>query len=287
MRVAGRHGRFGGVASQAAPKACQRKTSRWQPESAIVADGKAVNGANGYAADFESGIVGEGAENEQRILGLDAVFLDLDFLLEIEAAHAQKAADVGGDAESWRKDRLAEFFFEIAMNVEVRALRVNKDASRVVVEVERHVEALIDLFDPGVVFPATLPLPDHGSKVVARTSRDGCNQGVRAGGEAADFDESHSGAADLGGRRVLDEALALEEKESAVKEKQADGRAHGGPDAKGVWRSGDDGGEDIHAFSSARKGVEPSLTEWQGWRSRKVGAVDYVGHGWADGSGLL
>ena len=65
---------------------------------------------------------------------------------------------------------------------------------------------------------ALLPLPGRGVEVVARDAGDGCRHRVRTGGEAVDFYQAHGGAADLGSGCVQDQALALQEAETAIEQ---------------------------------------------------------------------
>jgi len=71
-------------------------------------------------------------------------------------------------------------------------------------------QALVGDSYPFAILAALLPLPRRGMEVVAGDAGDGRNHGVRADGQAVDFNQAHGGAANLRSRCVEDQTLALQ-----------------------------------------------------------------------------
>jgi hypothetical protein len=92
------------------------------------------------------------------------------------------------------------------------------------------VQARVHHFLPALVFARLHVNPDHGAMEIAGKLRDGRRNGVGAVGQAIDLHQAHGGAVDLGGGSVLNQALALEHAEAAVKEVQAGARPDQGVD---------------------------------------------------------
>src|SRR5208337_2190298 len=109
---------------------------------------RTVGGSDRRAGYSQARIVRQSPQHEQRVHGLDAVFLDLDFVVGPNAMVQQEIADIAGNFQAARKQRVAELFLEVAVDVQVSALGIDQDAARVVVEVKRHMQALIRLLDP-------------------------------------------------------------------------------------------------------------------------------------------
>src|SRR5712671_3219133 len=104
------------------------------------------------------------------------------------------------------------------MQVEFGAAGVDHDFAGVVIEKERHVHALGGHFDPLAASAATLPLPGYGAVVVTGALCDRRDHGVRADGEAAQFDHAKRCAANFRNWSVEDEMTALEQAEALEKQ---------------------------------------------------------------------
>ena len=115
------------------------------------------------------------------------------------------------------------------MQIQFRAARVDHDLAGIVVEKKRNVHALGSHFDP-LLAPATLlPFPSHGAVVETIALGNGRIDGVRAGGQAAEFDHSEGGAANLGDRRVENKPPSLQQPEALKKQVNADKESDDAP----------------------------------------------------------
>ena len=133
---------------------------------------------------------------------------------------------------------IAELLLEIAMQIEIRATRVDHDFAGVVVQKKRDVHALGRDLHPLLVFAALLPLPRHSAVVVARTLGDGRKHGVRSSGEAVDFDHTERCAANLRDWRIEDQMTPLQKQESFVENVQSGEDSDDAPGRRpGVRRS--------------------------------------------------
>ena len=186
--------------------------------------------------DFDPGIVGQRAQNEERVLGLDAVLLDLDLVVGVDAMTREECADVAGSWIFGGEKRVAEFLEKIAVDVEVSTARIDQHASGIVVEEEWQMHALSRDFNPLVAFALAFPLPNQSAVVVTRTGADGRNHGVRPDREAAQFDHSHGGAANLGEGRVEDKVATLQQAEALNERKDAGAKSNDAPELDGGGR---------------------------------------------------
>src|SRR5271163_306504 len=96
------------------------------------------------------------------------------------------------------------------MQIEFGSQRLNEQPAGRIVDKKRHVQSFVRNFLPVLLLARAL-LP--GNRVVkeARLACDGCWQSVWTSGCAVDFDQSHCGAADLGGGSAQQQALAREQ----------------------------------------------------------------------------
>jgi len=116
------------------------------------------------------------------------------------------------------------------MEIEFGAARVNHHLAGVVVEKEGHVHALGGHFDPLAASTLAFPLPGHGAVVVTGSLCDGRNHGVRADGEAAEFDHAERSAANFRNWRVKDEVTALEQAEALEEQENPGAESDDAPD---------------------------------------------------------
>ena len=176
---------------------------------------------DGAWGEFDAGILAEGSQEKEGILGLDAEFFDFNFVGGADAVAEQKAADVGGDFFFGGEERVAVFLLEVAMEIEFGAAGVDQDFAGKVVEKERHVHALGGDLHPLVVLALALPLPDQGAEVITRVAANGGEHGKRAGGEAGEFDHAHGRTADAGSGRVENQLPALQQAEALIEQEKA------------------------------------------------------------------
>ena len=106
---------------------------------------------HGYA-----GIRGQGSQDEECVLGLDAVFLQLEFLAGVEFVPRQETGHIGGKIQPAGEQRSVELVVEVTMDVEFGALGIDQHASGVVVQVEGQVQAFVGDFFPAVALPRLL-----------------------------------------------------------------------------------------------------------------------------------
>ena len=102
----------------------------------------------GCGANFDARIFTERAEDEERVLGLDAELFHLDFVVGDDAVARQEAAHGVGHRIVRGEERVAEFLFEVTVQVEIGAARVDQQASSIVVDEEGQVHALAGDLDP-------------------------------------------------------------------------------------------------------------------------------------------
>ena len=188
-----------------------------------------------------------------------------------EAQHIARRRILGGE------ERIAELLFEIAVQVEVGSARIDQHASRIVVNEERHVHALPGHLDPLFILAALFVLPHERAVVVAGARCDGCNHGVRTDGEAADFNHSHRGAANLRERSIENQPPALQQLKSIEEKADAGAEADAAPEEQsGGVRRAKDQNREAHR-RSPRGGWDPlpivSLTNGQAAGSRKSRAA--------------
>src|SRR5579863_9383903 len=88
---------------------------------------------NRRCADNKARIVCQRSQDEERVFRLDAIFIDLDFLVGGNAVACKKAGNVERNLHRAGKERGAEFIVEVAMDVHLSALGVNQHASSIVV----------------------------------------------------------------------------------------------------------------------------------------------------------
>ena len=96
-----------------------------------------------------------------------------------------------------RKNRIAEFTAEVAVQIEFGAARINQEFAGVVVEKKRDVKDFFGDFFPVIIASGLVALPGYGSIVEAGQTGDRSMQSERAGREAADLDEAERGAPDF------------------------------------------------------------------------------------------
>ena len=91
-------------------------------------------------------------------------------------------------------------------------------------------------FNPLVAFVLAFPLPNQSAVVVTRTGADGRDHGVRPDREAAEFDHSHGGAANLREWRVEDKVATLQQAEALNEGEDADAKPNDAPELDGRGR---------------------------------------------------
>ena len=96
-----------------------------------------------------------------------------------------------------REQRCAVFLVKVAMNVHLRALRIDKQSTGVVVQVEGKITAFVSDLLPRFVLARLLPLPSHAAVVITGQTGDGSVHDVWPYGEPIYFHQSHGSAADL------------------------------------------------------------------------------------------
>src|SRR6185503_14888851 len=107
---------------------------------------------------------------------------------------------------------------KVTMQVHVGAARVDKDLVGAVVEVEGNVQVLVSNFHPLAVLSTLAHFPCGALVVVAIHPFERRTHHVGSSGEAAEFNQSHRGAANLGSRGVQNESLTLQKAETFVEE---------------------------------------------------------------------
>src|SRR6201997_4994203 len=128
---------------------------------------------NRLRTDFQSRVVGQSAQDEQRILGLYAELLDLDFVVGHHAVAGEESAHVGGGGLFGGEKRIGEFLLEVAMQVEIRPVRVDQHASCIVVDEKWQMKAFAGNFHPLLVLALLLPFPDQSAEVETFALGDG------------------------------------------------------------------------------------------------------------------
>jgi len=132
--------------------------------------------------EFEAGIFGERAQNEERILGLDAEFFNLNFVVGDDAVAREEASHVVRNGILGGEEGIAELLLKIAMDIEIGAPRVDQNTSGVVVEEKGNMHALAGDLHPLITLAVALPLPNQSAVVVAGAGRDGSEHCVRPDG---------------------------------------------------------------------------------------------------------
>ena len=173
------------------------------------------------------------AENEKRVLGLDAELFNFKFVLRGDAAAREKRDDVAGSGIERGEKRIRKFLLEVAVEIEIGAARIDEHAAGIVVDEKRQEHAFGGDLNPLLVFTALLQFVDVSAVVVAGARGNGRDQSVRADGLSADFDHAHGGAADFGERRVENETAALKKFESVDEEDDAGDEADYAPEEQG------------------------------------------------------
>src|SRR6266436_6325757 len=124
------------------------------------------------------------------------------------------------------KKRRGIFFAKVAVQVEVGSQRFDQELSGRVVDEERKVQRFVCNFVPFHILTFAL-LPDRSVVEEAGLARDGRGYGVRTRSHAIDLDQSHGGAADLGGWCGKQQALAGEQTESGNEKVQTSSNRDG------------------------------------------------------------
>src|SRR5580658_4733434 len=97
---------------------------------------------NRRCADTEARIMCQCSQDKEGVFRLDAIFIDLDFLIGGNPMACKKAGNVERNLHRAGKERGAEFIVKVAMDVHLSALGVDQHASSIVVEKKRNVQAL-------------------------------------------------------------------------------------------------------------------------------------------------
>jgi len=139
----------------------------------------------------------ERAEYEEWVLRRDAVFLEARPFTKADSVSAEKFGDVFGNHVAAVKKGTAHFILEIAFDVEVGTLWIDEHAGGRIVDEKRHVAAFVHNLLPLAIISRFPQLPDHRAVVVAGLAGDPGGNCLGAFGQAADFDQSHSRAANL------------------------------------------------------------------------------------------
>jgi len=130
------------------------------------------------------------------------------------------------------------------VQVELGPVRLHQQFAGAVVEEERDVQSFLGNLHPIVVLSRLTLLPCGGPIEVAGFAGNGSGQRVGPGGEAADLDQPHGGAANFRSGRVEQQTLAGEQAESAEEQIQAAGDADQGDDGQFADREKDGKGDD-------------------------------------------
>src|SRR5581483_81608 len=113
---------------------------------------------------------------------------------------------------------MAVLLVKVAMNIHLGAKRIHQQLAGIIIEIERNVLALVSDLHPFRTLPALLPTPSHGAVVITGNSSHWSDHRVGTDRQAADFDEAQGSATNLGTRRIHNQALALQNPESAIKQ---------------------------------------------------------------------
>ncbi len=154
-------------------------------------------------------IFGQCAQNKERVLWLDAILFHPDLVLAVHAMARKKVRNIRWSFQAARKQRMIELALKIAVNIHLRAQRIDQHPPGIVVEKKRHVLRFFRDLHPLAVLSLSPQFPRNRPMQVALPAGERGNDGVRTGRQAAHFHQAHGSAANLRFGCVLNQPLSL------------------------------------------------------------------------------